>query len=371
MDFGGLLRDPQLGGDLFVQAAADAILQHLALPRRETHQARLNVLKIQSANPCGRMPFQCLLNGLNERSIIDALLQEIHRTLLHRVHAGWHVAVSGQEDNRQGDHLRGCQIAQFRSRHSRHTHVENHAARSGKGRPCQNFPGGGKRPLNTFHGLPGLLADSLPDRFGNALINAWLARQGRTPESFNAVERLCYTGKRGMGALEFMPVLGLRARTSTKVEVDALVALASEILTRRDGFRGDFSGPSRRKALNDILQVGTSAGGARAKAVIARNPDTNEVRSGQIPAGPGFEYWLLKSDGVSGNKDKELEDPKGVWRDRVRLSPDWQCGGNPDERVPTFGGRRSQTLHDPTFRLFRKLREAVHAIALRIGAFRL
>lgn len=166
-------------------------------------------------------------------------------------------------------------------------------------------------PRNTFRGLPGLLADSLPDRFGNALIDVWLATQGRIPESFNAVERLCYTGTRGMGALEFAPVLGPRPRTATRIEIDALVKLASEVLTHRGGLKWDFTGSARGKALNDILRVGTSAAGARAKAVIAWNRQTNEVRSGQIAAGPGFEYWLLKFDGVTGNRDKESEDPKG------------------------------------------------------------
>ena len=166
-------------------------------------------------------------------------------------------------------------------------------------------------PRNTFHGLPGLLADSLPDKFGNALIDAWLARQGRAPESFGAIERLCYTGTRGMGALEFAPVLGPRPRTATKVRIDALVRLASDVLTHRDEMQATFAGPAREKALNDILRVGTSAGGARAKAVIAWNRETNEVRSGQIAACEGFEYWLLKFDGVAGNRDKELEDPKG------------------------------------------------------------
>ncbi|MEW6302742.1 MAG: HipA domain-containing protein [Verrucomicrobiota bacterium] len=166
-------------------------------------------------------------------------------------------------------------------------------------------------PRQTFHGLPGLLADSLPDRFGNALIDAWLATQGRTPESFNAVERLCYTGTRGMGALEFAPVLGPRAGKAAKIEIDALVQLAGEVLTHRHNLQGYFHGPAKGKALRDILRVGTSAGGARAKAVIAWNPETNEVRSGQIATDAGFEYWLLKFDGVAGNKDKELEDPKG------------------------------------------------------------
>ncbi len=163
----------------------------------------------------------------------------------------------------------------------------------------------------SFHGLPGLLADSLPDRFGSALIDAWLAAQGRTPESFNAVERLCYIGTRGMGALEFAPAIGPRRGGGKKLDVDALVALASEILAQRDSFAGSFAPDDRHAALEDILRVGTSAGGARAKAIIAWNPETNELRSGQLDDLDGFEYWLLKFDGVRGNRDKELEDPQG------------------------------------------------------------
>ena len=163
----------------------------------------------------------------------------------------------------------------------------------------------------TFHGLPGLLADSLPDTFGNALIDAWLATQGRAPDDFAAVERLCYTGKRGMGALEFAPAMGPKARKITVIEIDALVRLAGEVLTHRKNLHGHFHHSGKAHTLQDILRVGTSAGGARAKAVIAWNRVTNEVRSGQIAAGDGFEYWLLKFDGVSGNKDKELDDPKG------------------------------------------------------------
>ena len=166
-------------------------------------------------------------------------------------------------------------------------------------------------PRNTFHGLPGLLADSLPDKFGNALIDAWLATQGRSPESFSAVERLCYTGTRGMGALEFAPVLGPKPRKASKLEVDALVRLAGEVLTHRGQLQGHLHAAGKAKALRDILTVGTSAGGARAKAVIAWNPQTHEVRSGQIAAGDGFEYWLLKFDGVDENRDKERDDPKG------------------------------------------------------------
>lgn len=163
---------------------------------------------------------------------------------------------------------------------------------------------------NTFHGLPGLLADSLPDAFGNAVIDAWLARQGRTPESFNAVERLCYTGTRGMGALEFFPLMDPGYPSDTQLEIEKLVQLASDILKNRETLKVSF-GKEAEKAMRQILQVGTSAGGARAKAVIAWNPDTNEVRSGQIRTGPGFYHWLMKFDGVQGNRDKELEDPAG------------------------------------------------------------
>jgi serine/threonine-protein kinase HipA len=166
-------------------------------------------------------------------------------------------------------------------------------------------------PQETFHGLPGLLADSLPDDFGNTLINAWLAREGRSPASFDPVERLCYTGGRGMGALEYAPARGPAGRTSKPVDVEALVELASEILSKRNQLQVSLAASDRKSSLNEMLQVGTSAGGARAKAIIAWNRQTNDVRSGQLKAGKGFTYWLLKFDGVSGNKDKELEDPAG------------------------------------------------------------
>jgi len=166
-------------------------------------------------------------------------------------------------------------------------------------------------PRATFWGLPGLLADSLPDKFGNALIDAWLATQGRNARDFSAIERLCYIGIRGMGALEFTPQKGPKLRDVKKIEIDSLVKLASDVLSKQGEFSANLEDASREDALNDILRVGTSAGGARAKAVIAWNPKTQEVRSGQIAAGRGFEYWILKFDGVAGNKDKELEDPKG------------------------------------------------------------
>ncbi|MBK9305200.1 MAG: type II toxin-antitoxin system HipA family toxin [bacterium] len=166
-------------------------------------------------------------------------------------------------------------------------------------------------PRETFKGLPGLLADSLPDDFGNALIEAWLVQEGRAGHPLHAVERLCYTGTRGMGALEYQPARGPSATKSELVDVAAMVDLASAILSRRGQFTGSLEPASRQDSLQEILRVGTSAGGARAKAIIAWNPETNEVRSGQIDAGSGYSYWILKFDGVSGSRDQELVDPAG------------------------------------------------------------
>jgi len=163
-----------------------------------------------------------------------------------------------------------------------------------------------------FHGLPGLLADSLPDKFGNAVIGAWLKKQGRDPESFTAIERLCYTGTRGMGALEYRPAIGEEAKRGEKLEVDALVSLASQILNaRRQGYANiaDIDAD-----LASILKIGTSAGGARAKVLVAWNEKTGELRSGQIKAPKGYGYWLLKLDGVNANGDKEDDDKCGYGR---------------------------------------------------------
>lgn len=158
-------------------------------------------------------------------------------------------------------------------------------------------------PYETYYGLPGLLSDSLPDKFGNALIDVWLSRQGRLPESFNAVERLCYTGKRGMGALEYYPLTESES-IDEELNVSELVKLASMILEKRSKLQTVLE----ERALSRIISVGTSAGGARAKAVIAWNPQTNEVRSGQTESPEGFEPWIIKFSGVSGNRDKEDED---------------------------------------------------------------
>ena len=163
----------------------------------------------------------------------------------------------------------------------------------------------------TFHGLPGLLADALPDRFGHAVIDAWLAAQGRTAASFHPVERLCYVGRRGMGALEFEPALLGEPTPEREADVAKLVQLAGRVLDRRAGLRGVFTGEDDREAMDDILRVGTSAGGARAKAVLAWNPRTGTFRSGQVDVEAGFEPWLMKFDGVSGSGDHGVADPQG------------------------------------------------------------
>ena len=165
-------------------------------------------------------------------------------------------------------------------------------------------------PRNTYMGLPGMLADALPDRFGNDVINVWLARQGRTEESFSPVERLCYTGKRAMGALEFTPILNKSLEESVPVQVSELVQLAQAVASERGKLHGDFE-KDTSEALLDILRVGTSAGGNRPKAIIALDDETRELRSGQVDAPDGFDYWVLKFDGVS---DNALGDPVGYGR---------------------------------------------------------
>jgi serine/threonine-protein kinase HipA len=161
----------------------------------------------------------------------------------------------------------------------------------------------------TFYGLPGLLADTLPDRYGNSLIDLWLREQGRSVEDFSPVERLCYMGTRGMGALEFKPAL-MNAGKAEPIEVDELTKLAHEIVKNRKSLKVKFKG-KKAEALNAIVRVGTSAGGNRAKAIIAWNPKTQEVRSGQVKAPNGFEPWILKFDGVN---DASLGDPQGFGR---------------------------------------------------------
>ncbi|MBU1145881.1 MAG: type II toxin-antitoxin system HipA family toxin [Firmicutes bacterium] len=160
--------------------------------------------------------------------------------------------------------------------------------------------------LNTsFKGVPGLISDSLPDKFGNAIIDRWLASQGRTSESFNVLERLCYTGKRGMGALEYEPDSSGNKDSDEEVSIAKMVDFASAILDKQKSLSltsGDDI------SYQQLLKLGTSAGGARAKAIIAYNKKTREFRSGQIDLGEDFEHWLIKFDGVRKNGDYNHED---------------------------------------------------------------
>lgn len=150
----------------------------------------------------------------------------------------------------------------------------------------------------TFKGMPGLLADALPDRYGNQLINIWLAQNGRAADSMNPVEQLCFIGSRGMGALEFEPAQIKTSKQTFAIEIESLVDVAQKMLSLREGFEANLQ-EDEQKAMREILKIGTSAGGARPKAVIAYNRKTGEVRSGQTKAPQGFEHWLLKLDGVS------------------------------------------------------------------------
>ncbi|MDZ7642057.1 MAG: type II toxin-antitoxin system HipA family toxin [Desulfurivibrio sp.] len=182
-------------------------------------------------------------------------------------------------------------------------------ASAGQGDGIFSFPALNRE---TFHGLPGLLADALPDKFGNAIIDAWLARIGRDSQDFSPVERLCYTGNRGMGALEFRPALIRGLDSAVPVEVAELTQLARKITDKRLTLDATLGEDSREnnEAIMDILRVGTSAGGARPKAVIAMN-DKGHVISGQAEVPAGYDHWILKFDGVS---DLELGEPKGYGR---------------------------------------------------------
>ncbi len=163
---------------------------------------------------------------------------------------------------------------------------------------------------NTYKGLPGLLADVLPDQYGSALINAWLGAAGRPTNSLNPVELLCYIGNRGMGAMEFEPTLTEPNTKAIKLEVDGLVTIAQRILNQRNAFKTNLK-KETEKGLLDLITVGTSAGGTRAKAIIAYNEKTGEVRSGQTNAPRGFKQWLIKFDGVT---DVELGGSHGFGR---------------------------------------------------------
>lgn len=151
---------------------------------------------------------------------------------------------------------------------------------------------------DTFKGLPGLVADALPDRYGNQLINMWLAQQGRPQDSMNPVELLCFIGTRGIGALEFEPAIFKENRRTFSVEIDSLVDIAKKMLNQREAFTTNLN-KNEEHAVLEILKIGTSAGGARPKAVIAWNEKTGEVKSGQTRSPKDFEHWIIKLDGVS------------------------------------------------------------------------
>ncbi len=171
-----------------------------------------------------------------------------------------------------------------------------------------NFPE--LKANSTFKGMPGLLADSLPDNYGKQLINNWLAQNGRPENSLNPVELLCFIGKRGMGALEFEPTQFTPSRNTFKIELDSLVKATQEILNKREGFETNLN-KDEHMAMMQILKIGTSAGGARPKAIIAYNEKTGEVKSGQTKAPKGFSHWLIKLDGVS---DTQFGETKGYGR---------------------------------------------------------
>lgn len=152
---------------------------------------------------------------------------------------------------------------------------------------------------DTFRGLPGMLADSLPDTYGRALFDRWLALMGRT--SGNPIESLCFLGKRCMGALEFEPAINIGNDSIQQFEIDSLVDVARDALKQKASFVTNLE-EDKKAAIAAILRLGTSAGGQRAKAIIAYNKVTKEVRSGQVEAPEGFDYYLIKLDGVSAER---------------------------------------------------------------------
>ncbi|KAA3652241.1 MAG: type II toxin-antitoxin system HipA family toxin [Bacteroidetes bacterium] len=154
------------------------------------------------------------------------------------------------------------------------------------------------RNNSTFKGLPGLIADSLPDKYGNQLINEWLAKNGRSENSLNPIEQLCFIGKRGMGALEFEPDKLNQENQNFEIELDSLVKVAQKVLNQKNNFQRNWKN-EEEEALIDLLKVGTSAGGARPKAIISWNKKTNQIKSGQASTEEGYEHWILKLDGVS------------------------------------------------------------------------
>lgn len=223
------------------------------------------------------------------------------------------------------------------------------------------FPG-----LNsdTYKGLPAVFADSLPDDFGNAVINAWLARQGRSQNEFSAIERLLYTGTRGMGALEYAPAMRGRGKNPTEnIELAPLIAMAQRVLDQKAGFAVDVGGPGDT-SIEEILQLGTSAGGARPKAVVAVNKKRTAIRSGQLTAPEGFEHYLLKFDGVSerSRNSQTFGDPKGyglMEYSYYRMATDAGIEMSPSELLP-----ENDRAHFMTKRFDRRGNEKIHVLTL-------
>ena len=208
------------------------------------------------------------------------------------------------------------------------------------------FPALGRE---TFKGLPGLLADALPDKFGNQLIDLWRASSERRMEPFSPVDRLCYIGSRGMGALEFKPVIPRTVRQG-RLEIAALADIANRVLASPPQLHGRHGGGDEQAAIEDILAVGTLAGGARAKAVLAWNRHTGEFRSGQVDCKKGFEHWILKFDGVGYQSDWELGDPQGYGRIEYAYHRMAQGAGVIMSECRLHHEGRAQPLHDPPIR---------------------
>lgn len=219
----------------------------------------------------------------------------------------------------------------------------------------------------TFKGLPGMIADSLPDDFGNAVLNAWVATLGRSADDITPLERLQYTGRRGMGALEYAPATQVRSlNTSQNVEIQSLVGIAQEILDDRANFNVALAGngESDREAMMALLSVGMSAGGARPKAVLAFNKDFTQVRSGQARVDEGFTHYLMKFDGVSEHRtDKEtFGDPLGYGAmEYVYHLLAKQCG---IEMMPSHLLEEGNRRHFITQRFDRRGNEKIHVQSL-------
>lgn len=210
--------------------------------------------------------------------------------------------------------------------------------------------------FDTFKGLPGLLADVLPDKYGNQIINMWLAQQGRPQNSMNPVEMLCFIGTRGMGALEFVPATIKESKRTFSIEIDSLVDIAQKLLFKKENFSTNLQ-IDDEKAVMDILMIGTSAGGTRPKAVIAYNEKTGVVKSGQTTAPKGFEHWLIKLDGVS---DAQLGSSKGYGRvEMAYYNMATSCG---IEMMPSRLLEENDRAHFMTKRFDREASEIKHHI---------